>query len=126
MKKIVLILSIFLLNCCLYSFEDECFRPIIQVVSANCEAKKGPIWPAIAHYQKPDTIGHTNSEQRLKDALACGAKDSSLQNLPSDYTINGKFYKYFEDCMQDKGYRHLYPAECGYMNPKWDEGKCNL
>ncbi|QLB12876.1 hypothetical protein EV697_10813 [Bisgaardia hudsonensis] len=125
MKKTVLILSIFLLNGCLYSSQEECFIPIIQVVPADC-VDKGEEWPAIAHYQKPNTIGHTDSEQRLKDALACGAKDSSLQNKPSHYTINGKFYEYFEDCMQDKGYRHLYPAECGYMNPKWDKGKCNL
>ncbi|QLB12872.1 hypothetical protein EV697_10810 [Bisgaardia hudsonensis] len=126
MKKLILLLSIFLLNGCLYSFEDECFRPIIQVVSANCEVKKGPTWPAIAHYQKPNIIGHTDSAQRLKDALACGAKDNTLVDAPSNYTINGKFYKVLENCMADRGYIYISSEECGYMNPKWDKGKCNL
>ena len=29
-------------------------------------------------------------------------------------------------CMIEKGYIHLTPTECGYQNPKWDKGVCNL
>ncbi|QLB12878.1 hypothetical protein EV697_10815 [Bisgaardia hudsonensis] len=92
----------------------------------NCYVDKGENWPAIAAYQKPNTIGHRDSEQRLKDALACGAKDSTLVDTPNNYTINGKFYKMFRNCMADRGYIRFTSAECGYMNPKWDKGKCNL
>jgi len=28
--------------------------------------------------------------------------------------------------MNTKGYIYLSPAECGYQDPKWDKGKCNL
>ena len=73
MKKILLIVSAFMLNGCLYSFEDECIKPIIQVVSSNCYKNKEE-FPAIAHYQKLETIGKTDSKQRWKDAVSCGAE----------------------------------------------------
>ena len=51
------------------SFEGECFRPIIQVVSSNCY-KKGEVFSSIAHYQKPYSIGKTDQQQRWKMLLA--------------------------------------------------------
>lgn len=34
--------------------------------------------------------------------------------------------KIIDECMNTKGYIYLYPDECGYQDPKWDKGKCNL
>ena len=39
----------------------------------NC-VDKGKLWPAIAHYQKPYSIGKTDQQQRWKDAVSCGSK----------------------------------------------------
>ena len=121
MKKILLIVSAFMLNGCLYSFEDECIRPIIQVVSSNCYKNKEE-FPAIAHYQKLETIGKTDSKQRWKDAVSCGAEygDNNLKKLHRDN------YEKFWSCMDKKGYKKFWSAECGYQNPKWDKGVCNL
>ena len=107
---------------CLYSFEGECFRPIIQVVSSNCY-KKGEVFSSIAHYQKPYSIGKTDQQQRWKDAVSCGSKygDQELHYINK----TGK-YKEFQSCMERKGYYRYWPAECGYQDPKWDKGKCNL
>lgn len=122
MKKILFIVSIFLLNGCIYSFEDECIKPIIQVVSSGCHKNKGNEFPAIAHYSKLNTIGKTESSQRWKDAVSCGAEygDLDLKKLHRDN------YENFRSCMEKKGYKKLWPAECGYQNSKWDTGKCNL
>lgn len=98
------------------------FRPVIQVVSSSCEKNKGKLFPAIAHYQKLNSIGHTNSEQRWKDAVSCGAEygDMDLKKLSSAN------YESFRNCMSTKGYKRFWQAECGYQHPKWDKGKCNL
>ena len=69
MKKILLIVSAFMLNGCLYSFEDECIKPIIQVVSNSCHKNKGKEFPLVAGYQKKVTLGRTNTEQRWKDLI---------------------------------------------------------
>ena len=69
MKIILLIISVFLISGCLYSFEGECFRPIIQVVSSNCY-KKGEVFSSIAHYQKPYSIGKLISNSVGKMLLA--------------------------------------------------------
>ncbi|WP_373099319.1 MULTISPECIES: hypothetical protein [Pasteurellaceae] len=121
MRKLLL-LGILFLNGCLYSFEDNCIRPIIQTVSSNCYKNKGEEFPAIAHYQKQSSIGKTDSQQRWKDAVNCGAVygDSDLEKL------HRKNYEKFQRCMEVKGYKKFWPAECGYQNPKWDKGKCNL
>ena len=120
MKIILLIMSVFLISGCLYSFEGECFRPIIQVVSSNCY-KKGEVFSSIAHYQKPYSIGKTDQQQRWKDAVKCGAEygDYDLKKLHSDN------YEKFHSCMETKGYKKFWPAECGYKNSKWDKGICN-
>ena len=124
MKIILLIISVFLISGCLYSFEGECVRPIIQVASSNCYKNKGEEFSSMAHYQKLDSIGITNSHQRWKDAVKCGAEygeygDYDLKKLHSDN------YEKFHSCMETKGYKKFWPAECGYKNSKWDKGICN-
>ena len=65
----------FILNGCWYS--NGCFYTPQMV---NC-VDKGKLWPAIAHYQKPYSIGKTDQQQRWKDAVSCGAEygDNNLK-----------------------------------------------
>ncbi|OBX05897.1 hypothetical protein QV08_11575 [Gallibacterium salpingitidis] len=123
MRRFLVFPIIFLLSGCIYSFSDNCIRPLIATVSNDCEKNKGKIFPIIARFQKPESIGKTDSQQRWKDATNCGSKygDEELT-----YIENKGLYKSFESCMFNKGYIRFHPAECGYQNPKWDKGKCNL
>ena len=112
----------FILNGCWYS--NGCFYTPQMV---NC-VDKGKEYPLIAGYQKKELLGHTNSKQRWKDLVSCGGKygDINLHYYPQNYQINDKRYKNLDECMNTKGYIYLSPAECGYQDPKWDKGKCNL
>ena len=112
----------FILNGCWYS--NGCFYTLQMV---NC-VDKGKEYPLIAGYQKKELLGHTNSKQRWKDLVSCGGKygDINLHYYPQNYQINDKRYKNLDECMNTKGYIYLSPAECGYQDPKWDKGKCNL
>ena len=112
----------FILNGCWYS--NGCFYTPQMV---NC-VDKGKEYPLIAGYQKKELLGHTNSKQRWKDLVSCGGKygDINLHYYPQNYQINDKRYKNLDQCMNTKGYIYLSPAECGYQDPKWDKGKCNL
>ena len=112
----------FILNGCWYS--NGCFYTPQMV---NC-VDKGKEYPLIAGYQKKELLGHTNSKQRWKNLVSCGGKygDINLHYYPQNYQINGKRYKNLDECMNTKGYIYLSPAECGYQDPKWDNGKCNL
>lgn len=117
MKKLYLSL-LFLLNGCFYS--NGClYTP--QMV--NCFIDKGEIFPSISRYQKPYSLGNTNSELRWKDVVACGGKHGDYDEK-SITTVEKSdlFYR----CMIKKGYVHLTPAECGFQNPKWNKGICNL
>lgn len=120
MKFLKLFISVLLLSGCLYSFEDECFVPVMATVSF-CHTDKGEMFSAIAHYQKLYSLGKTDPIQRWKDAVNCGAEygDSKLDKLKSSN------YEFFLSCMESKGYKRYWPAECGYKNPKWDKGVCN-
>ena len=92
---------------------DQSFR-LSQVIAIKKEK--------CSHYQKPYSIGKTDQQQRWKDAVSCGSKYGD-QEL---YYINktGK-YEEFQSCMERKGYKRFWPAECGYKNSKWDKGICN-
>lgn len=117
MKKLYLSL-LFLLNGCFYS--NGClYTP--QMV--NCFIDKGEIFPSISRYQKPYSLGNTNSELRWKDVVACGGKHGDYDEK-SITTVEKSdlFYR----CMIKKGYVHLTPAECGFQKPKWNKGICNL
>ncbi|WP_244298126.1 hypothetical protein [Actinobacillus vicugnae] len=110
-------ISLILLQGCYYS--DGCFYSP-QMVSC---VDKGDIFPSIARFQKIDSVGKTNSEQRWKDAVKCGSKYEDVDLL---YINEKGLYGKFEKCMMDKGYKRFHPAECGYQSPKWDKGVCNL
>lgn len=129
MKQVIILLITCLVSGCIYDSEGKCFRAILETVSAShCKGYSGKQFPYVAMYQKESTLGHTNSEQRWKDIIDCGGKygDWNMEYYPTDYKIKGKSYKHHGECMADKGYIHLYPAQCGFMDPKRDKGKCNL
>lgn len=116
MRRKIIFITIILLNGC---YSDGCFYTPQSVSCVN----KGNMWPGIAEFQNVNTIGHTDSQQRWKDAIDCGSKygDKELLHI----NRQGK-YNEFKICMEKKGYHRFWPAECGYQNPKWDTGKCNL
>lgn len=116
--KYLLLIPLFLVSGCYYS--DGC---IYSPQMVNCYVDKGEIFPSISRYQKPYSLGKTNSEQRWKDVIACGGKYGDYAN---DNITTVEKADSFYSCMVKKGYIHLTPAECGYQNPKWDKGKCNL
>ncbi|WP_324006390.1 hypothetical protein RFF20_02265 [Pasteurella multocida] len=118
MKKFYLIFLLLFLSGCFY--HDGC---IYTPQMVNCFVDKGDIFPSISRYQKPYSLGKTNSEQRWKDVMFCGGKygDYKLENIKT-VEQSDKLHH----CMTQKGYIHLTPAECGYQNPKWDKGVCNL
>ncbi|MDD7425876.1 MAG: hypothetical protein PUK61_05575 [[Actinobacillus] rossii] len=123
MRSILLFLSLLFLSNCFYS--KGCLH---MPQSVHCFEKKVE-YPVIAHYQKKSNIGSTNIEQRWRDAVSCGAKygDNTLRSAmtkgekePIDDILADKF----ENCMSDRGY--IWIQDCGYQNPKWDKGVCNL
>ena len=114
-----------LLTGCIYA--DGClYTP--QMV--NC-VDKGKSFPAIARYQKRNSVGFTNSNIRWDDAVSCGAQrgDDTLKSIivyNPNGSLNADYQQRFHNCMENKGYIILKPADGGYQNPKGDKGPCNL
>lgn len=127
MKRLIVIL--FLSGC--YSFKDDCYHGMTTICN-------GEVYPLIAHYQKPYSLGKTNVEERWIDAESCNGyrpnKRFKLAKLgenndgylptkqPNDVKIQGEAYK-FMNCMKIKGY--VYIEECERKNSKIDKGFCN-
>ncbi len=130
MKKLIFIFSIiYCLSSCWYS--NGCvYTP--QMV--NCY--HGEKYPNIAHWQKKETLGKTNSEQRWIDLLQCKfikkneqEYDYPIQRGESGYFIGdinyiSKILKKLDNCMYQKGY--YIEHDCGTQHPKWSTGKCNI
>lgn len=117
MKKFYLIFLLFLSGC---FYHDGC---IYTPQMVNCFVDKGDIFPSIARFQKVESIGKTDAKQRWKDAVDCGSKYGDEDLI---YINDNNLYSIFHSCMVKKGYKRFHPAECGYQNPKWDKGICNL
>lgn len=81
------------------------------------------MFPSIARFQKLETIGKIDTEQRWRDAVDCGSKYGDEDLI---YVNEQKLYTSFQSCMIQKGYKRFHPAECGYQTPKWDKKVCNL
>lgn len=119
---------IFLLSgCFVYSPKDDC---IYGLTSTQCF---GEVYPPIAHYQKPYSLGKTDAELRRRDVKSCGGVFNDKRD--QSYTINGardksnrvifSVVEEFENCMKKKGYIYLSNDECGRKNSKTDKGVCN-
>lgn len=125
MKKVLLIVLLFLMNGCLY-WGNGCWRPIVEVVSARCTGKvEGTEFPAIAFFQKLDTIGKTDVQQRWKDAVDCGAEYGDV-DLKLEKQLDLYKYDRFDNCMIKKGYEKFWFAKCGYQEAELNKGVCNL
>ena len=102
---------------CYYS--DGC---IYSPQMVNCYIEKGEVFSPISRYQKPYSLGKTDSNQRWKDVISCGGKYLDYDQTSIPFNKQETFHY----CMLGKGYIHLSPAQCGYQNPKYNTGKCNL
>ena len=121
MIKQCLLLSIVLLL-------TGCLRVVADMDSSNYDYV-----PYVKTFQKADTIGHTDHEQRKRDLYACGVDKStnlddgswSASNSTPEETLqqliarNGRIVK----CMKGKGYVVFGYDECGPL--KKPSGKCN-
>ncbi len=75
----------------------------------------------IVRYQKKESIGHTDPEQRMKDLVACGLPENVEKpmfqlraTLPGESGVESelRYYK-LNDCMREKGYLVISFVACG-------------
>jgi len=88
--------------------------------------------PYIQGWQKPDTIGHTDVNQRRKDFQSCGVKNfrdghMDLNNrypgmTSDDVTMRSKKIR---SCIKKKGYVYLGETECVDGKNNKLSGLCN-
>lgn len=139
MKKNILLMSLLvLLSSCYYDPQTGCWHH-----PDNVTCPERPEVTTIQEYQKPETIGHTDVEQRKKDFFACGVKNYFNGNLdfntcyegmacygvdrPDNGEIDVRSQK-IHDCIKKKGYRHIkYLDSEGCINYATNKltGKCN-
>ena len=88
--------------------------------------------PTIQHWQKPNTVGHTNVDKRWQDAQECGVKNFrngslDLSNKYPGMTIEDirKRSKSISACMENKGYIYLKNTECVDGKNNKLTGLCN-
>ncbi|MCK3654775.1 hypothetical protein A4G19_03040 [Pasteurellaceae bacterium Macca] len=123
MKRYILFILFILAGC---SYSEGCFYTPQMVI---CE-DKGKEYPYIAHFQKKETLGNTNPIKRIIDFKNCGGEkkengDFDIKNNRDHRgVIIGDVVAKFKKCMFSKGYYIEY--DCGYNNPKWSTGKCNI
>lgn len=101
---------------------------LITPQQVNCYYKND--YKAIQAYQKRETIGHTDVEQRKKDALSCGVINYNDGNLD----VNAQYPDMIDEdvtprrlriyaCMENKGYIIHSPEKCIYKGKP--SGFCN-
>ena len=88
--------------------------------------------PTIQHYQKPNTIGHTDPKQRWQDFQDCGVKNFRDGSLDFNNRYPGmtsedvsKRSKAIRSCIKNKGYIHLKNTECVDGKNNKLTGLCN-
>ncbi len=117
-KWLIFILSGTLLSGCL----------IRVVTPVNLDAKYYPL--RVQGYQKKDTIGHTDPEQRWKDLQACGVRYYSGGSLDIGGSKPGETVQQvvarrdeIYQCIKAKGYVIYSPEEC--IKNRKPTGLCN-
>ncbi|MBP6345016.1 MAG: hypothetical protein KA346_03790 [Neisseriaceae bacterium] len=118
MKSWLVLMSIALSGCI----------PIRVIPKYNPDIYLAP--PVIQGYQKTDTIGHTDTEQRWKDLQACGVKNYSDGRLDLSVAYSGmttqdviERRKAISTCMEEKGYVIYNRSKC--IKNKKLTGLCN-
>ncbi|EPB4989571.1 hypothetical protein ACRN86_001532 [Enterobacter hormaechei] len=103
-------------------------------VVADMDSSNYSFPPYVQTFQKPQSMGHTDVQQRRKDLYACGvSKSYPLHSWDETFRRNSldgesmeqhdeRIFK-LENCMKAKGYRMLDPGSCGPL--KKPSGKCN-
>ena len=89
--------------------------------------------PTIQHYQKPNTIGHTDPKQRWQDFQSCGVKKYFDGTLDFNTQYPGmtsedvsKRSKAIRDCIKDKkGYVFIKTTQCVDGKNNKLTGLCN-
>lgn len=88
--------------------------------------------PYIQQFQKPDTIGHTDPEQRWKDFQDCGVKNFNHGTLDINNRYPGmtsedvtKRNKAIHDCIDNKGYVFIKVRQCVDGENNRLTGLCN-
>ncbi|UTO05273.1 hypothetical protein NKT77_01035 [Moraxella sp. FZLJ2107] len=124
-KIIILGLFTVFLSSCYYS--KGCW---IYPQSADCSAR--PEVKVVQRWQKKDSIGDTDPEQRWRDFQQCGVKDYMNGTLDMnagtpDMSANDvkKRIKEIEDCMENKNYIYFSEHECRTESQTKLNGKCN-
>lgn len=104
-------------------------------VVADMDSSNYAYFPYVQMFQKVDTPGHTNVQQRRNDLYACGVDRShSLNSWDTSFVRNERMpnetlkqmvtrIDEFESCMVNKGYIVHGFAECGPR--KKPSGLCN-
>lgn len=120
MKRLIVIL--FLTGC--YSDKDDCYHGMTTICN-------GEVYPSIARYQKPYSLGKTNPLQRWVDIESCNGYRSNKNS--NDVKVKGARDKSgklvlpivyaFQNCMKSRGY--IFIEDCGRKNSKTDKGICN-
>ncbi|MGF7454352.1 hypothetical protein [Pasteurella bettyae] len=137
MKRLIFLL--FLSGC--YSFKDDCYHGMTTICN-------GEAYPAIAHYQKPNSLGKTDTRQRWIDIENCngyrvetnyklakvGERDGYRPTknyigveVKGAIDRNGKLIPSvihaFQNCMKSKGY--VFIEDCGRKGSTTDKSICN-
>ena len=88
--------------------------------------------PTIQHYQKPNTIGHTDPKQRWQDFQDCGVKNFRDGSLDLSNAYPGMTTEQIKQrsiaissCMENKGYIYLKNTECVDGKNNKLTGLCN-
>jgi hypothetical protein len=102
-------------------------------VAMNMDSSNYAYVPYIKTFQKKDTIGHTNTEQRKKDLYSCGVEKNvnlddgtwSRGGSNPNETLQQSVLRaeQLESCMKSKGYVVYGFDECGPL--KAPTGLCN-
>lgn len=125
LRMMILSLVTAMLSSCYYS-KGRIYGP----QSADCPFR--PEVKGIQQWQKKDSIGDTDPEQRWRDFQQCGVKDYMNGTLDMnagtpDMSANDvkKRMRAIEDCMENKNYIYFSEHECRTESQTKLNGKCN-
>ncbi|MBP6861254.1 MAG: hypothetical protein KBC57_02705 [Neisseriaceae bacterium] len=118
MKRCLVLIGIVLSGCV----------PIRVIPKYNSDIYLAP--PVIQGYQKKETIGHTDPDQRWKDLQVCGVVDYNRGDLDLNASAPGESSKQviarrenISACMKAKGYVIYSNLRC--IKNKKPTGLCN-
>ena len=112
-----------------------CCIGLTGCVVADMDSSNYRYFPYVQTFQKPQTMGHTNVQQRRNDLYSCGVdRKYSLNSWDDEFRRNmlesgeteeqlDARTKKVENCMKSKGYIIHGFEECGLL--KKPSGLCN-